>query len=802
MPLPDLTVPALTASDITISEPKTTRLAVWRRWSRDYRSSLQGRVSLSITTLLVIVMALTVGVADYGLRLYASTVAERDLIAGSKVFQHNLSAQQNELRVAGEVVARDFGFRAAFASGDSRTLGSALTSLATRAHAQAAVVVALDGTITASPGTPAIDGPRVLSALNNGADGGVIMVGKTLSLGVAARIEMPDLAGWLVLVRPLDRRDMAEFARLSAIPVNAQVALAGQLAPDLAGVVPGQLKHRDGDGVSAPSGAELVQITTLPSLQNGLQPVLALRYPLSSAAQAYQSLRLALASISLIALAMGVFMASRIARSIVQPLNRLAAATASMARGEMTRVEIRGRDELSTLAQSYNTMVDAIEERERRITHAWLHDDLTNLPNRRFFQEKLDIAVDRLARHSRIIVVVLDLDDFTLVNDTMGHDTGDALLRHFGALLPELAPNAKVARFGNDEFALLIDYLDVNEDVATRVENFARKLVTDVYIAGRTIPLSVSFGVAVCPDDAHDGATLIKHAELALSRAKRDGKRTYRFFEATLDEAAVRRRLLEIDLREALRNGEFELHFQPLFSPSECRIKGFEALLRWHHPQRGLINPSEFIPIAEHSGLIIAISEWVIREACSQAALWPDDVCVAVNISPKHFEAPGLIPCVISALAHTRLSPNRLELEITESVFINEFAQTIDILRQLRGLGVRIALDDFGTGYSSLSYLRSFPFDKVKIDQSFVKDLASDASARAIVRAITALADALGMETLAEGVEDVEQYDALIAEGCLMIQGYLISRPVPVLQAIAVLARWNDHETVQARLAG
>ena len=780
------------------------RLSAWLRRARDYRSSLQGRVSLSITSLLIIVMALTVGVADYGLRLYASSVAERDLIAGSKVFQRNLSAQENELRSAGEVVARDFGFRAAFASGDHGTLGSALTSLATRAHAQTALVVGLDGRITASPGTgiQAIDGRRVLAALNNGADGGVIMVGKTLSLGVAARIEMPDLAGWLVLARPLDRHALSQYARLSAIPVDAQVSLAGDLAPDLAGTVPGQVRHRTGDGTSAPSGAELVQVTPLPALQTGLLPVLALRYPLSSAAHAYQSMRLALASISLIALAMGVFMASRIARSILLPLNRLAAATASMARGEMTRVEIRGRDELATLAQSYNAMVDSIEERERRITHAWLHDGLTNLPNRRFFQEKLDLTVARQARQSRIIVIVLDLDDFTLVNDTMGHDIGDALLRHFGALLPRLAPNATVARFGNDEFALLIDYLDVDEDIASHIENFARKMITDVRVAGKTIPLSVSFGVAVCPDDAHDGATLIKHAELALSRAKRDGKRTYHFFEATLDEAAVRRRLLEIDLREALRNGEFELHFQPLFSPSECRIKGFEALLRWHHPQRGLINPAEFIPIAEHSGLIIAISEWVIREACSQAALWPDDVNVAVNISPKHFDAPGLIPCVISALAHTGLSPSRLELEITESVFINEFAATIDILRQLRGLGVRIALDDFGTGYSSLSYLRSFPFDKVKIDQSFVKDLASDASARAIVRAITALADALGMETLAEGVEDVEQYDALIAEGCLMIQGYLISRPVPVLQAIAVLARWNDHDTVQARLAG
>jgi EAL domain-containing protein (putative c-di-GMP-specific phosphodiesterase class I) len=284
---------------------------------------------------------------------------------------------------------------------------------------------------------------------------------------------------------------------------------------------------------------------------------------------------------------------------------------------------------------------------------------------------------------------------------------------------------------------------------------------------------------------------MLKHAELALSRAKADGKRVYHFFEATLDEAASRRRQLEIDLRKAVRNGEFELNFQPLFCPAQGRVKGFEALLRWDHPQRGRVGPAEFIPIAEHSGLIIPISEWVIREACRHAIGWHDEIAVAVNISPSHFRIPGLVSCVVNALAHSGLAAERLELEITEGVFISNFESTLDTLRQLRALGVRIALDDFGTGYSSLSYLRAFPFDKVKIDQSFVRDLSTDASARAVVRAITALADALGMETLAEGVEDVAQYDALISEGCSMIQGYLISRPVAGSEVAAILQKWD-----------
>jgi diguanylate cyclase (GGDEF)-like protein len=763
----------------------------WRR-ARGWHTNLEARVSLHIAALLIVMMVLTVGVADYGLHLYASSVAEQGLAAGAGVLDRNLAARQDDMRAQAEVVARDFGFREAFALGDRRTLGSALSSLADRTGAPVALVVGLDGTVTASPGSPHVDGQALLPALNHGDSGGLIATGRGLSLAVAARIEMPDLAGWLVIARPLGQRDMAGLAGLSGQPVDAQVTDRAHLDPALAGFAAGTIKHHDG-----PGGDELVRLSALPSLDAGLQPRLVLRYQLASAARAYRSLRVALASIAMVAVAMGVFLGSRLARGILQPLGHLAAATAAMARGDMVRVSPRGQDELASLARSFNAMVDAIEEREQRITHAWLHDGLTNLPNRRFFQEKLDRAVARQNGERRMVVALLDLDDFKLINDTMGHDAGDAMLLRFAALLQTAMPDATIARLGSDEFGLMLEDIGPARDLAALVDDFAQKLAIEVAIAGQTVPLSAGFGVAVYPDDAQDSGTLLTHAELALGRAKAEGKRVYRFFEATLDEEASRRRKLEIDLRHAVRKGEFQLHFQPLFCPAEERVKGFEALLRWDHPQRGRVSPADFIPIAEASGLIIPISEWVLREACRHAAGWDQAIAVAVNISPNHFRVPGLVSCVVSALSQSGLAPHRLELEITEGVFITNFDSTLDTLRQLRALGVRIALDDFGTGYSSLSYLRAFPFDKVKIDQSFVRDLSIDASARAVVRAITALADALGMETLAEGVEDNEQYDALIAEGCSMIQGYLISRPVPGNEVAAILARFGGAVTHQ-----
>ena len=375
-----------------------------------------------------------------------------------------------------------------------------------------------------------------------------------------------------------------------------------------------------------------------------------------------------------------------------------------------------------------------------------------------------------------------------MVNDTLGHPAGDALLREIAQCLTATLGDAQVARLGGDEFAILMVEKDPAASLMPLAERIQECFERQTLIEGRQTECSASIGIAVAPGDGEDGVTLLKHADLALYRAKREGKSNFHFFEPALDEQARRRREMELDLRLAIKEGHFELHFQPLYSLREEKLQGFEALVRWKHPTKGLISPAEFIPLAEETGLILQIGEWVVHEACRAASHWPGDLTVAVNVSPKQFLASGLTCTILQALSRSGLEPRRLELEITESIFIAEVEKTLSMLHTLRELGVRIALDDFGTGYSSLSYLRQFPFDKIKIDRSFVRDLAEEGNnAHAVIRAITTLAEALGMDTLAEGVEDPQQREVLRREGCQYIQGFLLSKPLPAAEIDALI---------------
>jgi predicted signal transduction protein with EAL and GGDEF domain len=350
-----------------------------------------------------------------------------------------------------------------------------------------------------------------------------------------------------------------------------------------------------------------------------------------------------------------------------------------------------------------------------------------------------------------------------------------------------------VARLGGDEFALVLaGHLDPDRPRAL-AQQIVDAFVEPLQAEGHQIATGASIGIAIGPGDGDDADQLLKNADLALYRAKADGRGTFRFFEPALDEAARRRRQLELDLRRALKAGEFELHFQPIVTLKTDRIGCFEALLRWHHPTRGLVSPVEFIPVAEDTGLIVPIGEWVLHEACRAATRWPDHVRIAVNVSTLQFRSTGFQAIVLQALSRSGLTPNRLEIEITESVFLEGEGPVVAMLHRLREMGVRIALDDFGTGYSSLSYLRSFPFDKIKIDRSFVSAIAEDASAAAIVRAIVDLAGALDMETTAEGVEDDAQLGCLRGQGCSSIQGYLFSRPLDAAHARALFGSAGEQ---------
>jgi diguanylate cyclase (GGDEF)-like protein len=440
------------------------------------------------------------------------------------------------------------------------------------------------------------------------------------------------------------------------------------------------------------------------------------------------------------------------------------------------------------------THQDITEQRrsEARIAHMALHDALTGLPNRMLLNERLGQALARVKRGEMVAAHLIDLDHFKNVNDTLGHPAGDKLLKMATERLRGVARGTDtVARMGGDEFAIVQTAVEHPSD-ATAMALRLIEIVSEPYdIDGQQVIIGTSVGIAVGPADGLTPDALLRNADLALYRAKGDGRGTFRFFEQAMDAQMQERRTMERDLRKALAAGEFELHYQPVVNLENSQIRGFEALMRWRHPDKGLVPPSAFIPLAEEIGFIIPLGEWALKQACATAATWPDHLEVAVNLSPVQFGTPGLVEVVVGALAASGLPADRLELEITESTLLQDSENTLSTLFQLRALGVHIALDDFGTGYSSLSYLQSFPFDKIKIDRSFIQDVAEGVGSLNIVRAVAAMAKGLGMSTTAEGVETQAQLEAVRSEGCTEMQGFLFSRPLPVeeIEALYLASR-------------
>ena len=421
-----------------------------------------------------------------------------------------------------------------------------------------------------------------------------------------------------------------------------------------------------------------------------------------------------------------------------------------------------------------------------------LHDTLTGLPNRAMFAERMDEALSHVQRQS-VALLCLDLDRFKQVNDTLGHSCGDALLRCVAdRLRGNVRPDDTVTRLGGDEFAV-IQMASGADEARCLAQRLVDALSEPYELAGHRVVVGASIGVALAPGDTRAPDGLLQLADLALYRAKSDGRGTFCFFETGMDAKLQARRMLEADLRQAVAGHEFELHYQPVVALASGAISSFEALVRWRHPQRGLVSPGDFIPVAEETGLIVPMGDWVLRQACAEAASWPGSVSVAVNISAVQFRGDTLVASVFEALSATGLAPGRLELEITETALLADADSILATLHHLRAFGVRIAMDDFGTGYSSLSYLRSFPFDKIKIDQSFIRDIETSMDCKAIVRAVTGLGGNLGIPTTAEGVETIEQLNQLRAEGCDLVQGYYFSRPVPAGSVPALLDALGAH---------
>jgi len=435
------------------------------------------------------------------------------------------------------------------------------------------------------------------------------------------------------------------------------------------------------------------------------------------------------------------------------------------------------------------TFEDVTERRRAEMQLAFMahHDALTSLPNRTFFHERLQQAATQAKRGVPFVLMSLDMNGFKSVNDTLGHAAGDELLQAVAQRLrASLRESDTVARLGGDEFAVIQTGPKSDADAVVLAKRLIHALAQPYLLGGHQVISGCSVGMAMAPRDGSEVDDLLKKADMALYRAKKDETLSYSFFEPELDRRMESRRTLERDLRQALLGDELRLHYQPLVDAQTSEITSYEALVRWQHPTRGMISPADFIPLAEESGLIVPIGEWVVRTACEEAATWAKEVKVAVNLSPAQFKSGRLPEMIAEALSFSGLSAHRLELEITETVLLQNSETTLKALHRLRDLGVRIALDDFGTGYSSLSYLRSFPFDKLKIDRSFVQDLPECRSARAIVQAIAALGASFNMSITAEGVEKLEQMEYLRGEGCNELQGFYLSKPKPKEELVVV----------------
>ncbi|KQT31444.1 diguanylate cyclase [Sphingomonas sp. Leaf412] len=719
----------------------------------------------------------------------AQRSAADGLAASGTVYDRLWQVKERSLTGAADVVARDFGFRAAVATNDTATIASALDSLRTRAEVPHAVLIDQAGGVIGDAG-PLRGRIAGLTDVDAGVrDTVVAMHGRVYRI-VTAPVMAPLQIGRIAFVLPMDDREMNALERLSAIPLTASLVIRrpdGRWS-DGTTILPGDTAPSTVAMLATAAGRSFAILKPMAGPDGGAQAALLLSYPMDRAMAPYRSIQIGLVLAGLAWLIVIVLGSGRLARGIARPLAALDRAARRLEDGERTEVAVEGDDEIGRLATSFNRMSRGIKEREERITHLAFHDGLTDLPNRTFFHQALDQSVSRAARTGeQVAILCLDLDGFKGINDTLGHPVGDALLRSVARLLGDLAEDAMVARLGGDEFGIVVTESEDRGRARRLGQSILDAMLEPLDVDGQVLAIGTSIGISVYPADGTSAETLVKNADLALYRAKQDGRGAYRFFEPSLDEAARRRRRIESDLRVAIRTGQLELHFQPIVASGSASICGFEALLRWPHPERGFIPPVEFIPVAEETGLIVAIGEWVLHEACRLASRWPEDIRVAVNVSPIQFRSPGFRSIVMQALAQSGLAPGRLEIEITESVFLEGQDSVKQVLGMLRKIGVRVALDDFGTGYSSLSYLRAFPFDKIKIDQSFVANIANDPSAAAIVKAIVDLATALHMETTAEGVENDGQLAQLELQGCSTLQGYLFGRPLGIDASTALL---------------
>ena len=648
---------------------------------RPFRS-LSARLTVQFALLFAVAMLAVSAALSTVIAGSASREVEGQLQSSGAVYDRLWQQRSHELQNAAQLLARDFGFRAAVASADQATIESALGNAAARLRVRSAFIVSADGHVSSiDPAVSNAEARGLWEPLDDGRLTGVsVLAGRPREL-VAAPIMAPTLIGWVVFAADLDAREMRGLEHLSAIPLHASVVVnhkgrwsqaAGSMSPLDSRSAGLAQKHLSGAAFEMAVGGEksIALAKPLATFSDGEDALLLLAYPKAEAMADARKLQLALAIMTLLGLLLVALATWKAAARITQPLARLDEAAGRLASGEHVQVRVRGEDELARLAESFNEMVGKIAEREQRITQLAFNDTLTGLPNRTMFQQQLDHLFRAAKGNGGLFALhCLDLDQFKVINDTLGHPAGDALLIEAAHRVQHAARGHFVARLGGDEFVVLQTVGDDRDAIDRLARDILVETAQPMMLDGNEIVPSTSIGIAIAPQDGADGGALFRSADLALYRAKEGGRGTYAFFEESLNERAQQRRQLESDLRLALEREEFELYYQPLFDLEQNRICSFEALLRWRHPKRGLVSPAEFVPVSEDTGLIVPLGAWVVREACSRAATWPENIRVAVNVSAVQFHRGSLNETILRALADSGLAPDRLEVEITEFDF-------------------------------------------------------------------------------------------------------------------------------------
>ena len=765
--------------------------------------SFQTKLVYLIVGVLVFLQTVTLAVIHLaGISSLRRDVNEQ-LRVGERVFDRIIAARARQLSDSVRVLAADFGFREAIATGDRKTIASVLANHSARIDADAAFLVALDGTVTADTIEESLNGkpfpfPKLLRTAEQAGEASSIVSlnGRPFQL-VIMPVLAPRAIAWVCMGFVIDERVLQDFQRLTALDVTLAAAspsgrpavvstLAAEMQPEtiayVARINPAEVP-----------GPETVRVAGSPfemlseQLRTGDRSRITavIQRSLEDARGSYRKLELQIVLYSSLALVIAIFLTMYFARGVTRPLLRLAEDARRIERGDYaTPVDVEQDDEVGQLATAFNRMRTSIAEREDQIIRQATHDALTALPNRTLFVERLEALIAAAQRSGDSVgMIMMDIDRFKEINDTLGHHFGDQLLVEIGRRLTQsLRGGDTVARLGGDEFAISFHVREADHalDVARHI---AGSLQVPFILGGVSIDVDASMGIAILPLHAIDAAALMKRADIAMYDAKKNHT-NIAIYEAGRDEHSVRRLSLLSELRQAIQRDELELHYQPNISFRSGRVVYAEALVRWNHPTYGRMPPDEFIPLAEQSGTIGALTKWVLRAAIRECASWDGiaaPLTVGVNLSALDLFDSELPTYISGLLADAHLPSTRLVLEITESAIMKDPAYALKILRELKSRGVRLAIDDFGTGYSSLAHLKRLPVDELKIDKSFVLNLTAQSTDDAvIVRSTIELGHNMGLTVIAEGVETVEALDILKRLGCDMAQGYYMSPPLPV----------------------